>query len=281
MRTEYSITSLCEYLEVSRSGYSAWVKRGKPKFIRFDIMLAHIVKYLFDIKPHGHRMINDLIRLNYGLVYDDKTILRYMNILGLKSPVRMNKTEGTTNQDPNKRPSDVLPNALDRMFWADRPLQVLVTDVTHVYHKNGQLCLSVLKDLYDNSIVAYQLSRFNDLKLVMDTINEFLDKYSELVSFPCVIHSDRGSQYTSKEYRNTLNENLIIISHSRQGNPLDNSPCENWFGHLKSEALKLYLPEDDLDLYYCIEEYIDYYNYRRPQRKLKGMTPIQFRNHSL
>lgn len=226
-------------------------------------------------------MINDLIKLNYGLVYDDKTILRYMRLLELKSPIRKKKQVGSTIQDPNKRPSDVLPNALDRMFWADRPLQVLVTDVTHVYHKGGQLCLSVLKDLYDNSIVAYQLSRFNDLKLVMDMTNEFLDNYSERITFPCVIHSDQGSQYTSKKYKNLLNEHLIIPSHSRQGNPIDNSPCENWFGILKTESLKLYLPQDELDLYYCIEEYIDYYNNERPQRKLKGMTPIQFRNHSL
>lgn len=274
------MAKLCKYLEVSRSGYYYWIARGKPEHIRYDETIADIVLKIFNETKHGYRMINDLISQEYGLIVNDKTIYRYMRLLGIQSPVRKKRFKSSTIQDPNKKPRDVLPNALDRNFKAVKPLQKLVTDVSYVYHKGGRLFLSVLKDLYDNSIVSYQISKHNDLKLVMDTMRQFIEEYEDELPFPCAIHSDQGFQYTSLQYRTLLNENLIIVSHSEKGNCLDNSPCENWFSHLKSESLELDVPENELDLYFRIEEYILYYNNKRPQRKLKRMPPIEFRDHS-
>ncbi|XMB68070.1 IS3 family transposase [Mycoplasmatota bacterium zrk1] len=280
LKDKYRIIKLCGYLEVSKSGYYAWIRRGKPKHIRYNELTAGIVLDIFNQTKHGYRMINDLIKLKYGLIIDDKTVYRYMKLLGIQSPVRRKRFKSCTINDPNEKSRDVKPNALDRNFKANKPLQKLVTDVSYVYHKGGRLYLSVLKDLYDNSIVAYQMSKFNDMKLVMDMMNDFIDNYYEKLPFPCVVHSDQGFQYTHKSYINLLNNNLIMVSHSRKGNCLDNSPCENWFSHLKSESLELRKPVNELDLYYRIEEYILYYNNDRPQRKLKSMTPIEFRNHA-
>ncbi|MBQ3273435.1 MAG: IS3 family transposase, partial [Solobacterium sp.] len=91
-----------------------------------------------------------------------------------------------------------------------------------------------------------------------------------------------GFQYTNIMYIRYLDDHGIIISHSRKANCYDNACCENFFGHLKSECLELHeLPETNEELIQKVISYIDFHNNARPQRKLKGMTPIQFRESYL
>ncbi len=172
-------------------------------------------------------------------------------------------------------------NFLARNFSAARPLQKLVTDVSYIYCQEGRMYLSVIKDLYDNSIIAYQISQFNDLKLVMDTVKQVINENWDSTSF-CLLHSDQGFQYTNSFYIRYLDEHGITVSHSRKANCYDNACCENFFGHLKSECLELDdLPKTYKDLIRNVERYIYFYNCERPQRKLKGMTPCQFRESYL
>ena len=152
-----------------------------------------------------------------------------------------------------------------------------MTDVSYIYSQQGRMYLSVIKDLYDNSIIAYQISKFNDLKLVMDNVSKVInDKWDR--SLFCCLHSDQGFQYTNIAYIRYLDDHSVTVSHSRKANCYDNACCENFFGHLKSECLELSdIPETNDQLINMVGEYIDFYNNRRPQRKLKGMTPTQFR----
>ena len=141
--------------------------------------------------------------------------------------------------------------------------------------------LSVIKDLYDNSILAYTISRFNDLKLVMDNVYGVInDKWDSTQQH--ILHSDQGFQYTNIEYIRYLDEYGVTISHSRKANCYDNACCENFFGHLKSECLELKdIPKTNDELIAMVDKYIYFYNYERPQRKLKGMTPIEYRQSYL
>ncbi|MBQ6356179.1 MAG: IS3 family transposase, partial [Solobacterium sp.] len=184
-------------------------------------------------------------------------------------------------QDPNEKARTVCENFLARNFTASRPLEKLVTDVSYLHSQEGRLYLSVIKDLYDNSIIAYQISRFNDLKLVMDTVTQVINENWDSTGF-CVLHSDQGFQYTNSTYIRFLDKHGVTVSHSRKANCYDNACCENFFGHLKSECLELHdLPKTNEDLIRKVTEYITFYNSARPQRKLKGMTPIQFRQSYL
>ena len=98
----------------------------------------------------------------------------------------------------------------------------------------------------------------------------------------CVLHSDQGFQYTNIAYIRYLEERGVTISHSRKANCYDNACCENFFGHLKSEKLELFdIPKTNEELIRMVEEYIHFYNYERPQRKLKGMTPMEYRESYL
>jgi putative transposase len=238
--------------------------------------LAEHISLIFNERKKGYRYITFQLERKYQIKRNPKTVLRYMKILDLKSPIRKKKYIHYTRKEMAHKVIKVAPNLLNREFYANAPMQKLVTDVSYLYHKNGRLFLSVVKDLYDNSILAYQLSRFNNLKLVMDNL---ADVFTER-SYQCLIHSDQGSQYTTALYKDTLESLGVSISHSRKGNCYDNACCENFFSHLKSEHLYLKQAKNEQELIEQVDDYITWYNTDRPQSKLKGMTPIEFRNHT-
>lgn len=200
-----------------------------------------------------------------------------MQILGIQSPIRKKKYQSCTQQKINEKARIVCVNVLARNFKATRPYEKLVTDVSYIYHKSGRLFLSVIKDLYDNSIVAYTVSKFNNNKLVFDNIDLiFNDNWDATIQ--CILHSDRGFQYTNLTYIKKLDSLGVTISHSAKGNCFDNACCENFFSHIKSESIELNIPDNEQELIDRVKSYIRWYNNDRPQEKLKGMTPIEFRN---
>ena len=281
LKEEYKISKLCKYLKVSKSGYYRWLKLGKPIRYSFDDKLADMIEEIFYETYKGYRFIRDEIIRRYGVIFNDKTIYKYMKILGLSSPVRKKKYVCCTKQDPNEKARIVCDNYLACNFTASRPLEKLVTDVSYIYSQEGRMHLSVIKDLYDNSILAYTISRFNDLKLVMDNVYMVIDDKWDSTK-QCILHSDQGFQYTNIEYIRYLDEHGVTISHSRKANCYDNACCENFFGHLKSEYLELQdIPKTNDELIAMVDKYIYFYNYERPQRKLKGMTPMEYRQSYL
>ena len=281
LQEEYKIKKLCHYLSVSTSGYYRWLKLGRPIRYSFDEWLADQIENIFHETHKGYRFIKDELFRQYGVVYNDKTIYKYMKILGLSSPIRKKRYQCCTKEDPNEKARIVCSNHLARNFTASRPLEKLVTDVSYIYSQEGRMYLSVIKDLFDNSIIAYQVSKFNDLKLVMDNVVQVVDdKWNPTMA--CTLHSDQGFQYTNIVYIKYLEVRGVTVSHSRKANCYDNACCENFFGHLKSEYLELGdIPKTNEELIKAVDDYIDFYNNRRPQRKLKGMTPEQFRSSYL
>jgi len=254
---------------------------GRPIRYSFDEKLADMIEKIFYETYKGYRFIRDEIARRYGVIYNDKTIYKYMKILNLSSPIRKKKYNCCTKADPNEKARIVCNNFLARNFSASRPLEKLVTDVSYIYSQEGRMYLSVIKDLYDNSIIAYQISPFNDLKLVMDNVIKAMGEDWDPTR-ECVLHSDQGFQYTNIAYIRYLEERGVTISHSRKANCYDNACCENFFGHLKSEKLELFdIPKSNEELIRMVEEYIHFYNYERPQRKLKGMTPMEYRESYL
>ena len=277
LQEEYKIKKLCHYLSVSTSGYYRWLKLGRPIRYSFDEWLADQIENIFHETHKGYRFIKDELFRQYGVVYNDKTIYKYMKILGLSSPIRKKRFQCCTKGDPNEKARIVCSNHLARNFTASRPLEKLVTDVSYIYSQEGRMYLSVIKDLFDNSIIAYQVSKFNDLRLVMDNVVQVIDdNWNPTVA--CTLHSDQGFQYTNIVYIKYLEVRGVTVSHSRKANCYDNACCENFLGHLKSECLELGdFPKTNDDLIKTVKDYIDFYNKRRPQRKLKGMTPEQYR----
>ena len=120
---------------------------------------------------------------------------------------------------------------LKRNFTTGALNKLWDTDVTYLIFKGSRAYLSTIIDLYDRYVVAYKISKHNDNKLVMDTLNEALDKEKDVHGL--IIHSDQGFQYTSYEYTSICESKGIQISMSRKGTPIDDSPIESWHALLK------------------------------------------------
>ena len=170
-------------------------------------------------------------------------------------------------------------NVLNREFTSTRANEKWLTDVTEFKLTNGRKAyLSAILDLNDNSIISYVLGKSNNNKLVFDTLDKAI--MNNPTASP-LFHSDRGFQYTSKLFKNKLNNINAIQSMSRVGRCIDNGPMEGFWGILKSEMYYLRTFDTYENLEHDIKEYIDFYNTKRLQKKLKGMAPLEYRSHTL
>lgn len=169
-----------------------------------------------------------------------------------------------------------------RRFNASKPNEIWTPDVSEFKFKDKKLYLSPIMDLYDSSIISYDISYSPNLEQVHHMLNKAFNKYTNLEGL--IFHSDQGWQYQHASYINSLNSRGIKQSFSRKGNCMDNSPMENFFGILKNEMY--YGHEDEFEsieeLKQAISDYIDnYYNTKRINIKRKGLSPFEYRHQSL
>lgn len=173
-----------------------------------------------------------------------------------------------------KKGSIMYPNLLEREFKNRQLNETLVTDITYIPFNNGFYYLSAVQDLYNNEIVAWKVSKRNDLNLVLDTLKEVVQKRNVQGT---ILHSDQGFQYTSKKYNKQLEKHGLLGSHSRKGNCLDNACIESFFSHFKTELLYQYDYRTEQELLQAIESSLYYYNYKRFQKRLNQCAPVEYR----
>lgn len=267
-KDKYSISEMCRFFDVSRSGYYDYVKR--MDIPAKDLPLAEKIKecQIKNGKTYGYRRVHIWLE-KQGIHHDPKTILRVMQKYNLLSVIRRKRYRKYGEHIHR------YPNLLNRDFKAERPNQKWVTDISYIKTGQGTLYLSVIRDLYDNSIVAYKTGTEQNINLVLSTIRAA--KRKEKVTAELQLHSDQGFQYTSPAYFNLTKSYGITPSMSRRGNPYDNAMAENFFSILKTECVyrtKLRTYEEARLL---IGQYIDFYNNERIQLKTK-LTPIEFRS---
>ena len=262
---------MSDFLKVSRAAYYAWVIRSsKPDTDEPRMKLIELA-YQSSHRTYGYRRVQIWITQKYGVNINHKAVLRLMNKLGVHSVARrrkfMKKKEdyGTYHR---------YPNYLNREFSATQPNQKWVTDVTFIHTQQGWAFLSTIKDLHDGFIVAHHFTRYNSLELVMKTLKKA--KQKEVVTDGLILHSDQGHQYSSHSYFVLTKEYKITPSMSRCGNCWDNAVMENFFGHLKEEAMRQFLNPTFEEANQIIDDYIYFYNYERIQLKTR-QTPYQLR----
>ena len=166
------------------------------------------------------------------------------------------------------------PNLLNRNFNAEKPNQKWVTDISYIHTKQGVLYLSIIRDLFDNSIVAYKTGTEQNVNLVLSTIREA--KKREKVTAELQLHSDQGAQYASEAYFELTQRYGITPSMSRRGNPYDNALAENFFSILKTECIYRTKINSFAEARALIDDYIFFYNHQRIQSKTK-LTPLELR----
>ncbi len=198
-----------------------------------------------------------------------KTILRVMQKYSLLSVVRRRRYCNYSQALHRYE------NLLNRNFHAGRPNQKWVTDISYIPTSQGFLYLSVIRDLFDRSIVAYKTSTVQNINLVLNTIRAA--KRKEKVTAELQLHSDQGFQYTSQAYFNLTQSYHITPSMSRRGNPYDNALAENFFSILKTECINRTKIKTFAEARRLIDDYIHFYNHQRIQLNTK-LTPLELRS---
>ncbi len=262
---------MCAFFGVSRASYYAWVQRLEQP----DREATHkqLIQEAYEAshQTYGYRRITLWLRKYKGVWLNHKTVLRLMHILHIRSIARRRKL---FQQMANLAIAHRYDNVLNREFTATHPNQKWTTDITYLHTQQGWVYLSAIKDLFDGFIVAYELGTENSLALVLNTLQQA--KRKEQIRDGLILHSDQGFQYTSQAYHALTCEYAMTPSMSRRANCWDNAPMENFFGHLKAEALHHVHNPSLQDLKQILDDYVHFYNYERIQLKTK-QTPYETR----
>ena len=270
-RNEDPVSVMCQFFEVSRSGYYAFMQRmDQPEH---DTELAEQIRVCQNRtdKIYGYRRVWKWLR-DKNIKKNPKTVLRIMKKYGLLSEIRRRRKWVNLGQQVHR-----YENLLKRQFHADKPNSKWVTDISYIQTKEGVLYLSMIRDLYDNSIVAYKTATQQTVNLVLDTIRLAMKKEKKRVAAELQLHSDQGFQYTSQAYFKLTQFYGITPSMSRKGNPYDNAMAENFFSILKTECIYRHKPKTLLEANDLIDRYVHFYNHERIQNKT-GVAPLTLRH---
>jgi len=273
-----NITKLCQFANVSASGYYKWEKIcDKPERDYGDYLL---VKEIFDggKGKYGWRNVQMKLDTIKSIVMNHKKIIRIKRKYNLITKVRRRNPY----KDIMKKTAEhrTFKNILNREFTQLIPQKVFCTDITYLFYNSAVAYLSAVKDVASREIVAWSLSKHISMNLVFETIKSMKDNENIISLKDILIHSDQGFHYTNPDYIFLIKDSEMIQSMSRKGNCIDNSPMETFFGHFKDEVdYKNCKTFEELQT--LTDEYINYYNNERQQWELKKMTPVNYRNHLL
>ena len=259
---------------VSRAAYYKWLHRGIPASEVENERIAEEIEKIHMASPDmGYRRIRDDLERYHGIKVNDKRVLRICRKKGIKSTIKYS-SNGCTRQAAN--PQFIAENVLNRDFTAEAPNQKWLTDVTEFKYYVGielhKVYLSAILDLFDRRIVSFVIRNSNNNALVFDTFDAAI---AENPGATPLCHSDRGFQYTNRKFHDKLKAAGMTQSMSRVARCIDNGPMEGFWGILKRERYYGNRFTDRNSLVKMIEDYIEYYNTRRLQRKLGVLTPFE------
>lgn len=297
LRSKYKLTSILRVIGMSKSTYFYYKEskhiNAENKRNNIDAEILKIAKPIYDKnkKRYGYRRIilaidtYTLTTLNVGRDRIRK-VLKANGLLGVQGRNRKFRTykgdNGVHKENLllNKEITDGKEN-LVRNFKTTKTNEKWTTDVSEFKIPSGKLYLSPVLDMFDASIISYDISIKANLDQIKRMLKEAFTKYKNLDGL--IFHSDQGWQYQHKYYMNELSSRNIKQSFSRKGNCLDNSPMENFFGIMKNEMFYGHENEFETldDLKEAMEKYILYYNTERINVKRKGLTPLEYRQKFL
>lgn len=251
---------MCAVLEISIRTYYKY-RNGQDK----DYYDYLIIKEVFDESKgtYGYRRITEGVKIKYGVIFNHKKVARIMKKYYIKPEyIKRIKTKPITYK---RIEANVRPNLVKRKFTTDKPNKIWCTDITYLIYNGKRAYLSTILDLYDRKVIAYKISKYNNNQLVIDTLNEAIDKQKDVSNL--IIHSDQGFQYTSFEYKAICESNSITISMSRKGTPIDDSPIESFHSLLKKETLYNNNYTSLQEYIIQVEDWLLFYNTNRLKSK--------------
>lgn len=272
-RSIWPVAWLCNALDVSRSGFHAWLNRHPSARSRYDEALLVEIGRSFrsSDRTYGARRVwHDV--LAEGLSCGLHRIERLMRENGLRARPRR---RGLPKDDGERLAAAVSQNILDRVFEASAPNQKWVADFTYIRTAEGWLYVAAVIDLFSRRVVGWSMSANMTAQLVTDALIMAIWRRGKPDSL--LHHSDQGSQYTSEQFQRLMADHGITCSMSRSGNVWDNAAMESFFSSLKTErtARKVYRTRNDAkaDVFDYIERF---YNPKRRHSTIGYLSPVEF-----
>lgn len=273
---DYPVRTLCDVMQVHRSGYYAWCRSPKSKRQKRDELLSPRIKqsWLESGGVYGYRKIHDDLR-EWGYAVGVNRVHRIMRQEGIKSERGYHRRKGYYTGP--KAP--VADNRLNRDFDPIVANRAWVTDITQIRTYEGWLYLAVVIDLYSRRVIGWSMQKTMHVDIVLQALIAAVWKRKPAQQV--LVHSDQGSQYTSGDWQSFLRDHNLVCSMSRRGNCHDNAVAESFFGLLKRERIrrKIYQTRDDArrDIF----EYIElFYNSKRKHSNNGMLSPNQFELHN-
>ena len=269
---EFSLKRMSKVLGVSRSGYYAWKERSPSMREQVDEALLVDIRAVYQKsrKTYGSPRIHAYLRRK-GHFCGRNRVARLMRQNQIVARKAHRHRPRTTQQHPGDR---IAPNLLNREFSAAFPNQKWVSDITYIGTGEGWLYLAVVLDLYSRCVVGWAMGEQMDTELVEGAWQMAL--FNRLPPAGLLHHSDRGSQYTSEEYRDQLADLHCQVSMSRTGNCYDNAVVESFFATLKAECADSVF-KSKAEASTAIFEFIEgWYNRQRLHSTLDYLSPVDF-----
>lgn len=266
---------MCKIAKVSKSGYYKWLK-NKNNINLKEILEIIYIKEIFSRKDrvYGIRTIKMKLEQDYRIVMNRKKIVRIMKENNLITKTRKQKHYYKQKVSQEQLFSE---NIVSKNFKDRKALEAFGIDITYLKYNNKYAYLCVLQDMKTTEVISYKVGNNYSTSLVLSTVTEGLINLPKEVVNKAIIHSDRGSQFTSRAYKDLLESFGVAQSMSLPASPRDNAVIESFFGHLKDEInLKKVKTFDDV--VEIIDEYMYDYNYNRKQWNKNRMTPIEYRH---
>ncbi len=272
LQDSYSIRVLCEALEVDRGTFYNHLRRNKKGNTEFSERKRDLTEMILEIYNdsrgvYGRDKIHAILQQR-GITTSPQTVAKIMREQGITS------MRSTAKKDYYAwRKMHETNNVLRQHFTFDKPNTVWVGDCTQINLFQRKYYICAIVDLFSRKVVAYKVSQRPSTRLVTDT---FKMAYAERNPEPGLIfHSDQGCQYTSQAYRTLMQSLGVVQSFSKKGTPHDNAVIESFFATLKQEELYRENYHSEVEFKQRLKEYIEKYNFERPHRTNKNLSPDQ------
>jgi putative transposase len=272
-RSIWPVAWLCEALEVSRSGFHAWLKRGPSARDKLDekVTISIRASFVASARTYGARRVwRDVLAEGFSCGLHKIERLMQQNALRARP-----RRRGLPKDDGQRLANAVAPNVLDRQFAAERPNQKWIADFTYIWTAEGWLYVAAVIDLFSRRVVGWSMKAEMTAQLVADALIMAIWRRGKPDAL--LHHSDQGSQYTSDQFQRLMADNGVSCSMSRSGNVWDNAAMESFFSSMKTErvARKVYRTRDEAraDVFDYIERF---YNTVRRHSTIGYLSPVEF-----
>ena len=265
-REDFPVSMMCRLLQVSSSGFYEWRARKPGVRSQDNVRLLRKVRHMH--LESGGVFGSPRIWEDLRYVGETCSLNRVARLMRRHAIVGIPARKQWRGRKSSDRPDDVL-NHLNRDFSASEENSKWVTDITYVRTGEGWLYLAVVIDLYHGQVVGWSMSHRMETQLVLQAV--LMAVWQKRNRSPVVLHSDRGSQYTSNEYQCFLEDHNVISSMSAVGSCYDNAAAESFFGLLKRERVNRRHYATRAEARADIFDYIERFYNKRKRRKLDGI----------